>query len=258
MIEKIKLSVCIITFNEEENIRRTLESVRDIADEIIIVDSNSSDSTRAIAAEFTDKIFIKVWDGFVNQKNSALKKCSGNWILSIDADEVLSDELKQSISEAVKVDNNDFSYKINRRTFYLGKFMKYAWRPDWHLRLVRKSGNPHWVGYDVHEELKCEGLIKNINGDLFHYSYNNLEHHFTKTIDYASLSALSYKKQGRSAKFFNLLINPIIAFIRLYFINKAIFDGYRGFIAALSSLVGTFLKYAFLFELEQDEQNKKN
>jgi glycosyltransferase involved in cell wall biosynthesis len=250
---KLPISVAIITFNEEDNLRRTLESISDIASEIIIVDSGSTDNTIGIAEEFQAKIFREDWKGHIKQKNSALIKCTQPWILSLDADEVVTEKLKSSIIENLNK-NEHSGFYINRKTYYLGKLMNYAWQPDWKLRLVYNSSNPVWHGLDPHDELKINGTTKKLEGDLIHYSYKNIFHHFTKTIDYARISAKSYKQQDKKFSLFQLLFHPWFAFFKLYIIHGGFLDGIRGMIAGLSTFFGTFIKYAYLWELENNQE----
>jgi glycosyltransferase involved in cell wall biosynthesis len=255
MPKKPDISVSIISFNEEKNIGRTLKSVAPLAAEIILVDSRSTDSTVAIAESFGAKVFVEDWKGHIAQKNSALQKCSCEWVLSLDCDEEITPELASEIEKALENPKAD-GYFINRRTFYLGKLMKGAWQPDLKLRLVKRSAEPHWTGIDPHDALKIKGSTSSISGDLIHYSYAGIEHHFRKTIDYARISAESYFKLGRKFSLFKFLLNPPAAFIRLFFLNRGYKDGIRGVIAAFSSMVGTFLKYAFLFDLERNTENE--
>jgi len=257
MNEKLPLSVCLITYNEEKNIARTLKPIQDFAEEIIIVDSFSQDATCNIAKEFGAKIFNEEWKGFVDQKNSALEKCNQEWILMLDADEVVSDELRSSIISILKSPKAD-AYYINRKTHYLGKLMNYAWQPDWNLRLTKRSAKPIWKGDMVHESLSIVGTTSKIKGEIIHYSYANIKHHFEKTIRYAEISSQSYYEHGKKATLLNILLNPLYAFIRIYFLRKGALDGVRGFIAAISSAFGTFLKYAFLWEKEHKSNGKKS
>jgi glycosyltransferase involved in cell wall biosynthesis len=251
----MKLSIAIISHNEEHNLARTLDSVVPIADEIVIVDSYSTDKTLEIAQRYNARIFQKEWNGFSEQKNALLEKCNGEWILFLDCDEVLSKELIESIKK-ILINSEYDGYSINRKTFYIDKIMKYAWQPDLNLRLVKSSANPKWKGGEIHEFLTIEGSSGIIAGEIIHYSYKDMKQHFEKTISYAKISAESYYKKGKKFSFLNILLNPIIAFIRLYFINKGIFDGVYGFIAAMSSMIGTFLKYAFLWELEKNNSKQ--
>lgn len=249
-MKKATLSVSIITFNESDNIARTLESVRALADEIIVVDSRSVDDTCEKAENFGAKVFVEDWKGHVAQKNSALEKCSCEFALCLDADEPLDSNLRASISDFLEKPGSDAAI-IDRRTFYLGKTLNYAWRPDRKLRLVRLSLKPRWGGLDPHDKLEIDSKkIVTLKGSVIHYSYKDLDHHFRKTIDYARISAGVYHARGKRASWANLVINPIYAFARLYFIDLGFVDGLRGLIAAFSSMTGTFLKYAFLKDLE--------
>jgi len=252
-----KLSVAIITYNEEKNLPKTLEAIKDIADEIIIVDSYSTDNTVEIAKKYNAKIFIEEWKGYQNQKNSALEKCTKYWILFLDADEIVSEELKNSIKNVLEYSDAD-GYYINRKTYYLGKFLNHVWQPDWVLRLVRKDANPRWEGGDVHEYLTVDGKKAKLSGFLYHYTYKDLNDHFQKSLKYAKISAQEMFKKGKKFKLHKLIINPFWAFFRIYFLNLGFLDGIRGLSVAMSYLFSTFLKYLFLWELEQEEKNKND
>lgn len=255
-MEKADLSLAIITFNEEENIGRTLESICQIAKEIIIVDSFSSDKTVKIARTYNAKVFLEKWKGHIEQKNSALEKCNAKWVLSLDADEVLSDELKKNILKAIKEENSD-GFFLNRKTHYLGKLMNFAWQPDKKLRLVKRSCNPNWQGLNPHDYLTIQGKTASLKGDLTHYSYKDLRHHLQKTIDYAKISAKVYFENNKKASLIKLTLNPLFAFFKIYFIQLGVLDGFRGLLAAFSSMLGTFLKYSFLWELEHFSNKKQ-
>lgn len=257
MAGRLPLSVSMISFNEEHNIARTIESVRSIAREIVVVDSHSTDKTREIAASLGARVYEEDWKGDAGQKNSSAAKCSEEWILMLDCDEVLTEELRQSIVDAITNGKHD-GYEMTRRTYYLGKLLQYAWYPDWKLRLVKRSSNPVWTGYDPHNHVKINGSTSKISGDMLHYSYRNVYHHFTKTLDHARIAAASYHKQGRPFRWSNLLVNPVVAFVRLYIIRLGFLDGFRGLVAGFSTYAYTFLKYVFLRELELkvDSQNR--
>ena len=154
MAEKLPLSVSLISFNEAENIARTLASIADFAAEIVVVDSHSSDDTRAIAADFGARVFEEDWKGHVAQKNSALSKCTQPWILALDCDEVVSPELQNAIKAAVTEDVGS-GYRVKRRSDYLGKRLRYNWYPDRKLRLVKQDAEPRWAGYDPHDRLQA-------------------------------------------------------------------------------------------------------
>jgi glycosyltransferase involved in cell wall biosynthesis len=255
-MEKLPLSVALISFNEEDRIGRTLEAVRDIASEIIVVDSGSTDNTLKIAESFGAKCYTEDWKGFEGQRNSALEKCSGDWILLLDCDEVVSAELAENIENEIKNPRAE-GYYLQRRSHYLGKLLKNSWYPDKVLRLIKKSAGVKWVGYNVHDKMEIDGNKAVLAGDLIHYSYRDLNDHYSRMVKYARQSAEYYQKSGRRFRWYNLLLNPINAFVRMFIIERAFADGVRGFLAAWSSLAGTFMKYAFLFELEQKNENDK-
>ncbi len=247
------LSVIILTKNEEKNIERAIKSVEPIADEIIVLDSGSTDKTVEIAKSLGAKVFFREFDNFSSQKNYAIGLSNEGWIFSLDADEEVSKELRESIKKAIE--KGDFScYEVPRRTYYLGKFLDYVWYPEYIVRLFKK-GYGKYEG-QLHEKLVCNGKVGRLEGDLYHYSYKNLYHQFIKTVDYAQKMAEILYKKGKKPKLYNLLINPIFIFIKLFFIKKGFLEGKRGIIIAVSGFVYVFLKYAFLYELHLKEKYK--
>ena len=254
-ILKLPLTVALITFNEEENLPRTLERVVDIASEIVILDSYSTDRTKDIALSYGAKFYQERWKGFREQKNSLLNKCSQQWILFLDADEVLSEELKISITNELRNPRAE-GYFINRKTFYIGKFLNFSWQPDWKLRLVNRNSNPRWEGGNIHEYLAIDGKVDKLKGYLYHYTYKDIEDHFQRALKYSKISAVEMHKRGKRFKLYKLLLNPIWAFSKQYFFHLGFLDGIRGLSVAMSYLISTFLKYLYLWELE--EQERKN
>jgi glycosyltransferase involved in cell wall biosynthesis len=254
MQDKLPLSVAIISFNEEDNLGKTLDAVKGIASEIIIVDSRSTDRTVEIAESFGAKVFVEDWKGHVAQKNSALEKCTQEWILSLDCDEVADAELVQSVINAVKNPTSD-GYMVNRRTYYMGKYLKYSWQPDWKLRLVRRDASPKWGGYDPHDVLSITGSVEKIKrGDLLHYSYRDIFDHYQRLVKYAKVAAQSYDKNGKKFSYTALYTKPLFAFVKKYFIKLGFMDGFAGMAVAVSSFIYVYLKYLFLKEI----QGKKN
>ncbi|MDQ7038386.1 MAG: glycosyltransferase family 2 protein [Aquificota bacterium] len=252
-MKKPPLSVAIITYNEEDIIARTLESVKDIASEIVIVDACSTDRTREIARAYGAKVYVEEWKGFASQKNSALSKCGEEWILCIDADEVVSEELKESLLKELRNPEAD-GYLINRRTFYLGDFLKHTWQPEWRLRLVRRSSEPRWTGMEPHDRLEVRGRVKKLKGDLLHYSYRSLEDQVRKLVRYALIMSEEMHKSGRRFRVRDMVLRPVWAFLKVYLLKRGFMDGSRGFVAAVFSAFYTFLKYAFLLERELKER----
>lgn len=256
MENNLPISIVYVSFNEERIIEKSLAVISKIAKEIVVVDSFSTDRTVEIAKKYGAKVYQEEWKGFINQKNSAIKKCTQPWILALDCDEVPDEILLKSIADAVKKDEK-YGYLLQRKTFYLGKLMRRSWQPDWKLRLVPKESNPRWEGIEPHDKLNVELPKRKLQGSLIHYSFENVLIHFQKTIKYANLSAKSYFALGKRANLFKIIFNPFFAFVRSYIINFGFLDGIRGFIAALSVYISTFLKYIFLWEIELQEGKGK-
>jgi len=256
-MERLPLSVALISLNEEDNIGRTLESIRDIALEIVVVDSHSTDKTREIAHRYGAVVYEEDWKGHIDQKNSALEKCTQEYILSLDCDEVVSDDLKQSIINAVQNQQADGFY-VNRKTYYVGSFLEHTWQPEWRLRLIRKSSHPKWGGYDPHDSLFIDGKAKKLTGgDLYHYSYKDVEDHYNRALTYSKLVSQAYRTMGKRFRTYNLIFNPCIAFIKTYFLKLGFLDGIRGLSVSVSEAFSTFLKYLYLWEIKRTEDPAK-
>lgn len=249
----MKLSVGIITFNEERILGKTLQSVKSIADEIIIVDSYSKDKTVEIAKTFGAKVYSEEWKGFGLQKNSVIEKCSGDWILLIDADEELSKELVEKINE-IKNGKSEYKvYSINRSSICFGKRIKHGgWSNQYAVRLWKKECvkvNENLV----HEEYLTKENIGKIKEFINHHSYLSLEDYLTKFNRYTSLGAQEYYKRGKKSDIFGIVINPIFKFIRMYFIRLGFLDGLEGLLLAILSSNYTMVKYYKLLELNRKE-----
>jgi glycosyltransferase involved in cell wall biosynthesis len=252
----IPISVVIITYNEEHNISRCLNSLTDIADEIIVVDSYSTDNTVEIASKLGARVYQQVFLGHVEQKNFALTKATYNYILSLDADEVVSDKLKESILK-VKENWTHDGYYFNRLTNYCGKWIKHtSWYPSRKLRLWdRRKGE--WGGINPHDKLILKkGSSKTfIKGNLLHYSYNSIEQHYKKVASYSRIFAESHFLKGNKSYNWNIVLNPVWRFIRDYFIKLGFVDGRDGFTICRISAYETYLKYKKLNQL--NAENKK-
>lgn len=255
-MKKLPVSVALISLNEADNIGGTLNAVKDWADEIIVVDSGSKDDTVNIARGFGARVFTEDWKGFADQKNSALEKCNNDWMLFLDCDEIPDDVLIQSIKQVIERGNLG-AYFVNRRTNYFGKILTRSWQPDRVLRLVHKNVKPVFTGGKVHEKLETKSTNGALDGYLIHYSYKDLNDHLQKTIKYARLGAEKYYNSGKKFTIRNLILNPAFAFVKMYFVSLGFTEGVRGFLAAVSSFLGTFLKYAFLWELGFFDKRKK-
>jgi glycosyltransferase involved in cell wall biosynthesis len=245
------LSVCIITFNEEVNIRRTLESVKSIADEIIVVDSQSTDNTVALAQSFGAKVFLEEWQGFARQKNSALAKASCDWILSLDADEEVSPELAQSIGALLHSQEPPplSGYQVARRNLYMGRWIRHAgYYPDRKLRLI-KRGAAQFELRAVHEDMKMEGSTGLLPGDLIHHAYPTLEGFIEHANRYSTLGAgmvAGQRKVGFSVV--NIVLRPLVRFIFSYFFRLGFLDGREGLLVFMNHAMYVSWKYAKAWE----------
>jgi glycosyltransferase involved in cell wall biosynthesis len=244
------ISATLITFNEERNIAEALQSVS-WADEIVVVDSGSSDATLDICRRFTDKIFHRNWTGYVDQKNCAVERARNDWIISLDADERLSSELQVEIQDLARKGFGKTGYKISRVVFFMGRWIRHGdWYPDYQLRLFdRRRGR--WKGGRVHESVKTIEKPEFLKGEIYHYTYRNLSEYLQRLETYSTLAALDYEERGRRATFIGLLGNPIAAFFKAYLLKRGFLDATPGLAAAVMGAVSVFFKYAKLYELQR-------
>ncbi len=247
-----KLSVVIITFNEEKNIVRCITSVKEIADEIIVLDSFSKDGTVQMARSNGAVVHQQAFLGFIEQRNSAIQLANFDFVLCIDADEELSTTLRESILHEKKQFTSD-AYLLSRCTSYCGQFIKHGtWYPDRKLRLFNRvlakstGDNPH-----DKIELIGKGTTAKLKGDLFHYSYDSLEEHISQNNKFSTISAISYFNRGKKFKWTKLLFSPAWSFVNGYFLRLGFLDGMRGFIIAKNVAHLTFMKYYKLYALEK-------
>jgi glycosyltransferase involved in cell wall biosynthesis len=251
--KKIIFSVAIITFNEEMNIKSCIESIHETADEIIVLDSFSTDKTLEIASQFLKvKIFTNEFKGHIEQKNKAIDLCSGTWILSIDADERISPSLNKEISSILS--KNEFEikgYKIPRLTFHLGKFIKHGgWYPLKRYRFFQK-GYAKWTGENPHDIVQINGKGSSLNGDIIHYSFKDLTHQVDTINRFSSIVSFTRFQKKVSFPIIKSIYKPFLKFLESYVFKLGFLDGYAGFIIAISSSYSTFLKFAKLYELNK-------
>jgi len=254
----MKISAVIITLNEEKNIARCLNSLKEIADEIIIVDSGSTDRTRDIAEKFNKVNFItKEWEGYSKTKNFGNQSAKYDWILSIDADEEISDELKKNIINLKKLNlTQKYVYCFARLTNYCGQWIHFAgWYPDMKPRLFPKK-EAFWEGDYVHENLHYQLPTKILKGDLLHYSYQSIEQHKQKTLYYARLQAQKLLEKKVRFNKIKLYLSPIFTFIKMYFVKLGILEGKLGFHLCWISAWGNFKKYELLNEMLKNYERK--
>ncbi|MBU3599565.1 glycosyltransferase family 2 protein [Polynucleobacter sp. 30F-ANTBAC] len=243
------LSVILITKNEEANLKDCLESVS-FANEIIIVDSQSTDQTISIAQSFGAKVEITPdWPGFGPQKNRALDLATQDWVLSIDADERVTPELKKEILEILTATSSQDCYAIPRSSWYCGRFMKYSgWYPDYVDRLF-KRGTAKFSDHLVHERLLPNGAVGHLKNHFLHYSYRNFEQVLKKVDTYSTAAALQAFKKGQTGSLTQALLHGFWAFFRTYIVRKGFLDGQYGLALAISNGATSYYKYIKLWQL---------
>ena len=247
----IQLSVVVIAYNEERSIARCLDSVKDLADEIIVVDSYSTDKTGEICTSRGAKVIQNKFDGHIQQKNFALEKATFQHVLSLDADEVLSDELRTSIAAAKSEWRYD-GYRMNRLTNYCGAWIRHGgWYPDRKIRLFDKSKGK-WTGinpHDRYELIDSHDPVGFLRGDILHYSYHSISDHIKQVDYFTEISAQVLFEKRKKCSFVRQIISPAFRFVRDYFLKCGFLDGYYGFVICIISSHAVFLKYTKLREL---------
>lgn len=250
------LSVVIITYNEERNIARCIESVRLVADEIIVLDSFSNDSTKAICEKAGVEFHQHVFDGHIEQKNRAKDFCKYPLILSLDADEALSEELQQSILD-VKKEAHFEGYEMSRLTNYCGQWIYHCgWYPDRKLRLWKKDKG-EWKGMNPHDKFELFDAGKKIGflkGNLLHYSYYSIDEHYRQANKFSEIAADVLFKNNVKTSYLHIIVKVIAKFVRNYFLKLGFLDKKNGFIICKITAYETYLKYSKLFRLQKGEK----
>jgi glycosyltransferase involved in cell wall biosynthesis len=244
------ISATVITFNEEDNIERALKSLS-WANEIVVVDSGSSDRTLEICRQYTDKVIHRGWTGYVDQKNFAVKNACNDWIFSLDADERISTELHAEILELAGRSFTKNGYRIPRVAYFMGRWILHGdWYPDYQLRLFDRR-HAQWGGGRVHESVKLAETPGFLKGTIHHFTYRNLSDYLKRLEIYSALAAADYQQKGKSVSPFMLFGNPAAAFIKAYLLKRGFLDGTPGFAVAVMGAVSVFFKYAKLYELRR-------
>jgi glycosyltransferase involved in cell wall biosynthesis len=240
------VTATVITFNEAANIGAALASLS-FVDEIIVVDSQSTDDTVAIARAFTDQVFVRSWPGYVAQKTFAAEQARHDWILSLDADERISEPLADEIR--VLAGDGTAGYRVPRVTFHLGRWIRSTdWYPDFQLRLYDRR-RARWTGRHVHESVKVDGPVGQLRGEILHYAYRDLSHHLQTMDRYTALAARQMFEDGRRAGWWDLATHPPAAFLRNYVLRGGFRDGVPGLIVSAMNARYVGLKLAKLWEL---------
>jgi glycosyltransferase involved in cell wall biosynthesis len=245
-----KVSVTVITKNEAADLGRALASVA-WADDIVVVDSGSTDDTVAIARTHTDRVVVREWPGYAQQKDYAATLAANDWILSLDADEVVTPELAAEVRQVLATDPAHAAFRIPRVTWHLGRWVRTTdWYPDYQIRLYdRRSAG--WAGKYVHESVKARGPVGQLRGEFQHYAYRDISDHL-ETIDrYTTYAARQMHEAGRKAGFFDIAVHPPLAFLRNYIARGGMRDGIPGLIISSLNSYYVLLKFAKLWELDR-------
>lgn len=256
MSQKFSISACIITLNEESRIRDCLESLKWV-DEIIVVDSFSTDKTVDICKEYTDRVYQRPWPGNIDQKNYAISLARNDWILSLDADERLSPELAMEIQDAIRNPSDTQGFFFPRLSFYLKRWIYHGdWYPDYQLRLFRKD-HGQWKGTNPHGRVSVNGKTRYLKHNIYHFNYKNFSHQLRTIDNYSNIFADIIIEKGKGFHLSQLIFRPLYKFIRVYIIKMGFLDGLPGFILAVSNAFYIFVKYVKLWERVQDNDKKK-
>jgi glycosyltransferase involved in cell wall biosynthesis len=245
-----RVSVIIITKNEEKNISPCLETVK-WAGETIVIDAYSTDRTVEIAKQYNVKVILKEWEGYSAAKNFAIEHASFDWILSIDADERVPRELVEEINRIIESPGIKYNaYKVGRKAYFLGKWIKHCgWYPGYVVRLFKRDIG-HYSGSRVHERLEISGEVGKLKNDLIHMTDLNLNHYFFKYNNYTSLAALDLNDKHRRFKISDIIFDPLFTFVKMYILRLGFLDGLHGFILCVLSASYVFTKYAKLWEIK--------
>lgn len=245
------ISVTIITLNEASRIGRCIQALN-WADEIIVVDSFSTDGTQSIATSMGAKVIEEKWHGYGKQKNIAMGYASGRWVFNVDADEVVTEELKREILQIIESDQSKNGYAVARKTFYMGKWIRHGgWYPNYVVRLCLKDKGK-WTEPAVHERLEINGEVGYLENPLEHYTFESIEDQVRTNIRYAKEGAIQQSKQKGPFELWRLFVKPLAKFIECYFLKLGMLDGIQGFVISINAAHSMFLKQAFHLEIDQE------
>jgi glycosyltransferase involved in cell wall biosynthesis len=248
-MERANISAVVRTFNEEKNIRACLESLA-WADEIVVVDSKSTDRTVEIAREFTDRVIIQEWLGHIGQSQFATDQARNTWVLHMDADERVTPGLRDEIRDLDLNASPYDAYEVPRYHFFLQRWIDHsAWYPDRKIRLYRKD-RCRWGGYAPHDVVQVPGRLGRLRNDILHYIYTDVAHFAATKNTYSTLTAQDHFRNGRKARLTDITVRPLYAFIYRYLFRLGVLDGLAGFSISVMESHAVFLKYLKLYELQ--------
>ena len=245
----MEISAVLIALNEEKRLEAALKSVQGVVSEIVVVDGGSTDGTVRLAKRYTDKVFERTWTNFADQKNFANSQATRPWILSLDADERVSLELREEILALKGVEPSCAAFAIPRQVHYLGRWIRHSgWYPDRKLRLFR-ADRARWEGDYVHEELVLSGPVEKLEAPIHHFTYTGIADHVARINRFSDLGAQKLYAKGRKCRFIHLVGWPAGRFIRSYFLKLGFLDGFPGFVIAVLNGYSVFIRYAKLREI---------
>lgn len=250
----LPMSVSIVCKDSEQTIGRTLESVRGMAEEIVAVDSGSTDGTIDLLREHNANVIETEWMGYKETKQFAMERCSSRWILSLDSDESLEPELARSVRAALTEESPDVrGYEMNRKVWWAGRPLNFAWQPEWRLRLVRR-GEARWAGRNPHDRLELidrTARTARLAGDMRHDSFTSMEDYLRKNLAHSAVGARNHLQDGRRGSRRRLLTSPLGAWFKQMTLRQAWRDGWRGWAAASATAGATLMKHLILLELSR-------
>lgn len=243
------ISATVIALNEEANITEALDSLG-WADEIVVVDSGSTDATLDICRKYGIAPYTRAWTGYVDQKNFAVEKATNDWVFSLDADERVSPTLQQEIVDLLNAGPRHPGYRIPRVAYFMGRWICHGdWYPDYQLRLFdRRHGR--WQGGRVHESVTLDQEPGFLSGKIHHFTYRNLSAYLLRLENYSTLAAADYRQRGKVSTPLGMLLYPMATFLKAYLLKRGFLDGVPGFVVAVMGAVSVFFKYAKLHELQ--------
>ena len=254
------ISAFVITYNEQDDIEECLKSIS-FCDEILVIDSFSTDETPELARQLGARVIQRAWPGHREQKAFGLAQVEHEWVLNIDADERVSQELRKEILEilcrkALKDDGVN-GYSINRVVYHLGRWWrKGGWYPEYRLRFMRRSATS-WGGMDPHEKALVEGPIVRLSGEIYHFSFKDLADQFSRLDNYSSVSAQELLKSGKQVSCLSIFFNPLLRMFKFYILRKGYREGFAGLVVALAEGYYTFMKYSKLWDLNQHPRKRQ-
>lgn len=245
-----QVSAIVVCYNEEENIGRCLESLK-WCDEIVVVDSFSTDRTVEICRQYTDHVIQRAWKGYRDQKSFAHSQATRDWVLLVDADEQVSPELRDEMQEVLQRFGSRYvAYSVPRLVYYLGRWWwRGGWYPDYDVRLFQRV-HASWGGLDPHEQILVRGKVRRLKHPLYHFTYRDVTDHWNRINHFTSVASKELKEQGRPWRRADNILHPGFRFFRSFIWKKGFLEGFPGFFVAVTAAVYVFLKYAKLRELE--------